>query len=70
MNTANNAAPQITALNFDYIESSKTDVMKTFERFGYQRPDVKRQEAMRLLLNGFNVANLDEGVVAAQAALV
>lgn len=66
----NTAAAQITDLNFEYIESSKTDVMKTFERFGYQRPDVTRQVAMRLLLNGFNVANLDAGVVAAQAELV
>lgn len=71
MNTAiNAAAAQITALNFVYIEAAKTDVTKTFERFGYQRPDVTRQAAMRLLLNGFNFTNLDAGVVAAQAELV
>jgi len=68
MNT--NTAPSIISLGFDYVEAAKTDVSKTFERFGWQRPDARRQEAMRLLLNGFNVASLDAGVLAAQAQLV
>ncbi len=70
MHTQAHAAPVITSLAFDYVEAAKTDVTKTFERFGWQRPDVKRQEAMRLLLNGFNVSSIDSGVIAAQAALV
>jgi hypothetical protein len=69
MNTST-AVPNITSLGFDYVEAAKTDVSKTFERFGWKRPDVRRQEAMRLLLNGFNVASMDAGVVAAQAELV
>lgn len=70
MNTNSNTAAPILNPSFGYVESSKTDIAKTFERFGFQRPDAKRQQAMRLLLNGFNVSSLDAGVVEAQAALV
>lgn len=70
MNTnANATQAQILNPSFAYTESVKTDITKTFERFGFQRPDAKRQAAMRLLLNGFNLATVDAGVVQAQAEL-
>jgi hypothetical protein len=61
---------QLLNPSFNYITAARTDIAKTFERHGHVRPDVKRQQATRLLLNGFDLTALDPDLIKAQASLL
>ena len=41
--------------NFRYTRSGQTNVVKTFERFGWVKPNPQHQVMMRLALNGFDM---------------
>lgn len=53
MQTQQATAPFVRRVDtsFLYRDSRVTDVSKTFERFGWSRPDRKKQQEIKALLN-------------------
>ncbi len=47
-------APNILDVSYKYTHSSKTDVTKTWRRFGWAPPDRAKQRAIYSQLNGMN----------------
>lgn len=50
---------------FQYTDSTRTNVARTFERFGWQRPDPAQQRMLALALNGIAIDAMTPTIEAA-----